>query len=116
MSPKANSNSQLAGEQEFTAEELSAQLAARGLVMLGAFVPVALKDANAHEAGVQESLKIARLLAGVAEKGGYEGLPFLVLADDNAAAPATLAATVDKNSKVMLAQLNKMVELYEAEL
>ena len=71
------------GYMPTTAGELHTHLAARGLVMLGAFVPVALKDAAAHEARVQESLKIARLLAGVAEKGGYERLPFLVLADDN---------------------------------
>ncbi|MFH1718277.1 MAG: TIM barrel protein [Planctomycetota bacterium] len=64
-------------------EELYAELAGRGLVMLGAFVPVALKDGDAHEAGVAESLKIARLLADVAQKGEYEQLPFLALADDN---------------------------------
>ena len=71
------------GYMPTTVDELHAQLAGRGLTMLGAFVPVALKDAHAHEAGVETSLKIARLLAGVAQKGGYEGLPFLVLADDN---------------------------------
>jgi len=65
------------------ADALHAQLTARGVRLLGAFVPVALKDAEAHEAGVQESVKIARLLAGVAQEGGYEGEPFLVLADDN---------------------------------
>jgi inosose dehydratase len=64
-------------------EELHAELARRGLVMLGAFVPVALKDADAHEAGIAEALKIARLLADVAEKGGYEKQPFIALADDN---------------------------------
>ncbi|MFC1603891.1 TIM barrel protein [Planctomycetota bacterium] len=64
-------------------EELHAKLAGRGLVMLGAFVPVALKDADAHKAGVAESLKIARLLADVAERGRYEQSPFLVLADEN---------------------------------
>jgi len=71
------------GYMPTTTEELHAQLAARGLTMLGAFVPVALKEARAHKPGVQESLKVARLLAGVAEKGGYERQPFLVLADDN---------------------------------
>lgn len=71
------------GYMPTSAEELHAQLAVRGLVMLGAFVPVALKDANAHKAGMKGSLKVAHLLAGVAEKGGYERLPFLVLADDN---------------------------------
>ncbi len=64
-------------------EQLHAELVGRGLVMLGAFVPVALKDAEAHEAGVAESVKIARLLADVAERGKYEQLPFLALADDN---------------------------------
>jgi inosose dehydratase len=64
-------------------EELHAELVRRGLVMLGAFVPVALKDADAHEAGIAESLKIARLLADVAKKGGYEKQPFIALADDN---------------------------------
>jgi inosose dehydratase len=64
-------------------EQLHDELANRALVMLGAFVPVALKNADVHQAGVAESLKIARLLADVAEKGGYEQLPFLALADDN---------------------------------
>jgi len=64
-------------------EQLHAELTSRGVVMLGAFVPVALKDADAHKAGIAESLKIARLLADVAKKGGYEKLPFLALADDN---------------------------------
>lgn len=64
-------------------EKLHAELARRGLVMLGAFVPVALKEADAHEAGTAESLKIAGLLADVAERGGYEKQPFIALADDN---------------------------------
>jgi inosose dehydratase len=72
-------------------EELHAELARRGLVMLGAFVPVALKDADAHETGVAESLKVARLLADVAERGGYAQLPFLALADDNGIDPVRTA-------------------------
>ncbi len=64
-------------------EQLHAELAGRGLVILGAFVPVALKDAEAHDAGVAESVKIARVLADVAKRGKYEQLPFLALADDN---------------------------------
>lgn len=64
-------------------EVLHAELTARGLIMLGAFVPVALKDADARKAGVAESLKIARLLTDVAERGEYEQSPFLVLADEN---------------------------------
>ena len=64
-------------------ERLHEALARRELTMLGAFVPVALKEAEAHEAGIVESVKIARLLAEVANMGKYEQLPFLALADDN---------------------------------
>ncbi|MHC4330583.1 MAG: sugar phosphate isomerase/epimerase family protein, partial [Planctomycetota bacterium] len=71
------------GYMPTSAEQLHAELSGRDLLMLGAFVPVALKDADAHQAGIAESVKIARLLADVAEKGGYEQLPFLALADDN---------------------------------
>jgi inosose dehydratase len=62
---------------------LSTELSKRGLVMLGAFVPVALTDASAHEAGKQEALKTARLLAAV----GRDPKPFLVLADKNGSVP-----------------------------
>ena len=65
------------------AAALHAELSARQLTLLGAFVPVALKDATRHEAGREESLKIARLLAAVAERERQEHLPLLVLADDN---------------------------------
>jgi len=64
-------------------EHLHEELARRELTMLGAFVPVALKEAEAHEAGIVESVKIASLLAEVANMGEYEQLPFLALADDN---------------------------------
>lgn len=56
---------------------LSAELNKRNLSMLGAFVPVALSDPDALERGIQSSLRVAKLLAGVAES------PFVVLADDN---------------------------------
>jgi inosose dehydratase len=62
---------------------LRTELDNRGLVMLGAFVPVALADAGAHEAGVAAALRTARLLASVAS----EYKPFLVLADDNSSVP-----------------------------
>ncbi|MBI5282374.1 MAG: TIM barrel protein [Candidatus Solibacter usitatus] len=62
---------------------LSAELSRRNLVMLGAFVPVALKDRAAHRPGVAAALKTARLLAAVAT----EPKPFLVLADDNGSVP-----------------------------
>jgi inositol 2-dehydrogenase len=60
-------------------EVLRAELQSRGLVMLGAFVPVALKDSDAHSAGVEDALRTARLLAAVAS----DPKPFLVLADSN---------------------------------
>ncbi len=62
---------------------LREELDRRRLVMLGAFVPVALKDRAAHEAGVANAVRTARLLAAVAS----EPAPFLVLADDNGSVP-----------------------------
>jgi inosose dehydratase len=58
---------------------LRSELGSRNLAMLGAFVPVAMKDAGAHRAGVEAALRVARLLAAVAT----EPKPFLVLADNN---------------------------------
>ena len=64
-------------------QALSRELTRRGIVMLGAFVPVALKDASAHDSGRETALKTARLLAAVAR----EPAPFLVLADKNGSVP-----------------------------
>ena len=58
--------------------QLKHEVNSRGLSLLGAFVPVILKDPQAHEAGVEAGVRTARLLAGA------EGqTPFIVLADDN---------------------------------
>jgi inosose dehydratase len=62
---------------------LKAELTSRGVVMLGAFVPVALKDPAAHEAGVALAVKTAGLLAAVAG----DPKPYLVLADNNGRVP-----------------------------
>jgi inosose dehydratase len=62
---------------------LRAELDSRGLVMLGAFVPVALKHPAAHAAGIANAVKTARLLAAVAKTPA----PYLVLADDNGTEP-----------------------------
>jgi inosose dehydratase len=62
---------------------LKVELDKRGLVMLGAFVPVALKDLAAHPAGIANAVRIARLLAAVAS----DPAPFLVLADNNGTIP-----------------------------
>jgi inosose dehydratase len=59
------------------------ELTRRNLVMLGAFVPVAMKYPSAHAAGVANAVKIARLLASVASTPA----PYLVLADDNGTDP-----------------------------
>lgn len=58
---------------------LAAELVKRGLVMLGAFVPVELKNRAAHSGGVETAVKTARLLAAVAS----EPRPYLILADNN---------------------------------
>lgn len=63
--------------------DLDHELSKRKLTLLGAFVPVALKVAAHHAEGIEQALRTARLLAEVARLGGYEGQPFLVLADDN---------------------------------
>jgi inosose dehydratase len=60
-------------------ELLKGELSGRGLVMLGAFVPVALKYPSALHAGLQTALETSRLLAGVASVP----TPYLVLADAN---------------------------------
>lgn len=62
---------------------LRGELDRRRLVMLGAFVPVALKDEKEHDAGIEVALKTARLLAAV----GSTPKPFLVLADANGTVP-----------------------------
>lgn len=62
---------------------LSAELERRGLAMLGAFVPVAMKYRAAHAPGVAAAVKTAKLLAAV----GTDPKPFLVLADDNGSVP-----------------------------
>jgi inosose dehydratase len=54
------------------------ELQARGLELLGAFVPVAFTDESAHADGEARALKTARLMA---EAVGAH--PFIVLADDN---------------------------------
>lgn len=60
-------------------EALRAELDKRSLVMLGAFVPVALRDAGAHASGIANAVKTAKLLAAVAS----DPPPYLVLADNN---------------------------------
>jgi inosose dehydratase len=62
---------------------LRGELERRGLVMLGAFVPVALKNQREHDAGIAAAVRTARLLEGVAAIPK----PYLVLADANGTDP-----------------------------
>ena len=62
---------------------LRSELEQRGLAMLGAFVPVELKNPAAHQAGIAIAVKTAKLLAAVAS----QPKPYLVLADNNGAVP-----------------------------
>ena len=63
-------------------QKLAQEIHGRNLVLLGAFVPVSLKDQSARQAGIEVAVRTARLLAAV------EGsLPFIVLADENGKIP-----------------------------
>src|SRR5512140_1269570 len=62
---------------------LRAALDSRGLIMLGAFVPVALEREPALKDGVARAVRTARLLAAVASRPA----PYLILADDNGTVP-----------------------------
>ncbi|MDR3675791.1 MAG: TIM barrel protein [Acidobacteriota bacterium] len=62
---------------------LRGELEQRGLVMLAAFVPVALKYQQEHDAGIAVAVKTARLLAAVASTSK----PYIVLADNNGTDP-----------------------------
>jgi inosose dehydratase len=66
---------------------LRAELGRRQLTMVGAFVPVALKHPSAHAGGEAEALKVARLLAAVAEAGPDDRRPYVILADANGTDP-----------------------------
>ena len=66
---------------------LRAELIRRGLVMLGGFVPVELKNPAAYERGLADALRVARLLAAVAT----EPQPYFVLADNNGSVPKRVA-------------------------
>ena len=66
---------------------LKEELQRRRLAMVGAFVPVALKNADAHARGEAHALKVARLLAAVRDNEGVSPSPLIVLADDNGTDP-----------------------------
>ena len=59
------------------------ELHARGLALVGAFVPVALARAETHAPGIRTAVRTARLMR---DAGATDA--FIVLSDDNAAVPA----------------------------
>ncbi len=64
------------------AQKLTEEIHGRNLKLLGAFVPVALKKPEAHQAGIDVAVRTARLMSAV------EGnLPFIILADENGSIP-----------------------------
>lgn len=67
---------------------LEAALDARGLAMVGAFVPAALADEVNHQPAIEAALQRARLLA-VVGKGARK--PTIVLSDDNGKDPLRIA-------------------------
>src|SRR2546421_2474952 len=69
------------------AAALKEELERRHLAMVGAFVPVALKNPDAHALGEAHALRVARLLAAVMDNGGTSSPPLIVLADDNGTDP-----------------------------
>lgn len=60
-------------------EELRREVAQRELALVGAFVPVNLRDMRAHEDGKDKALRTARLLA----EASPNAAPLLILSDDN---------------------------------
>ena len=64
------------------ANELKKELQQRDFQLLGAFVPVFLKDKSKHQAGVESAVKTAKLMADAGFKEA-----FIVLADENGSVP-----------------------------
>jgi inosose dehydratase len=63
------------------------ELARRGLALIGAFVPVRLRDPDALATGIEHALRVARLLAAVVPGADRRTGPFIVVADDNVTDP-----------------------------
>lgn len=70
------------------------ELDRRGLQLLSAFVPVRLVDADAHESGAQEALKVGRLLAALDAQ-------YIVLADDNGSVPELVQQAGQRSGSVL---------------
>lgn len=72
------------------ANQLIPELSAHGLQLVASFVPVPLAHAERHEAGYQEAMKVAQLLA-------QSGARLIVLADEMSAARMAVSGRVDES-------------------
>ena len=63
--------------------DLKSELDKRQLSMVGAFVPVFMKDRSSHKPGAEVAVKTAKLMADA----GYKDA-FIVLADNNGSVPS----------------------------
>ncbi len=70
--------------------ELAAELSARGLQLVASFVPVPLAHPERHDAGYQEAMKVAKLLA-------QTGARLIVLADEMSEARIAVSGRVDES-------------------
>lgn len=70
--------------------QLAAELEERGLQLVAAFVPIPLANEARHEAGYQEAMKVAHLLA-------QTGATLIVLADEMSEARMDVSGRVDES-------------------
>jgi inosose dehydratase len=71
------------------ADQLTSELSARGLQLVASFVPIPLAHSERHEAGYQEAMKVAQLLA-------QAGAHTIVLADEMSEARMAVSGRVDE--------------------
>ena len=71
-------------------KELAAELSTRALQLVASFVPIPLAHAQRHEAGYQDAMKVASLLA-------QTGAPLIVLADEMSEARMAVSGRVDES-------------------
>ena len=74
--------------------ELAPQLSGRGLQLVASFVPIPLAHPERHEAGYQEAMKVAQLLA-------QSGARIIVLADEMSEARMAVSGRVNESSDGM---------------
>jgi inosose dehydratase len=71
-------------------QQLTSELSARGLQLVASFVPIPLAHPERYEAGYQEAMKVARLLA-------QTGARLIVLADEMSEARIAVSGRVDES-------------------